>query len=90
MNIYGDDSLGVIEKLKVVREDLLNDRRNQLNILERNFPDAIARLVTERGTTDYNFDYYENFFKQNQPPTNVQTYIVEFENGEAKIVGQSN
>ena len=90
VNIYGDDSLGVIEKLKVVREDLLNDRRNQLNILERNFPDAISRLVTERGTTDYNFDYYENFFKTNQPPTNVQTYIVEFENGEAKIVGQSN
>jgi hypothetical protein len=90
VNIYGDDSLGVIEKLKVVREDLLNDRRNQIGILERNFPDAISRLITERGTTDYNFDFYENFFKANQAPTGIQTYIVEFEDGEAKIVGQSN
>jgi len=88
VNIYGDDSIGVIEKLKVVREDLMNDRRNQISILERMFPDAVGDLIEERGTTDYNFDFYEDFFKQNQPPTGVQTYTVEFdENGEAKIIG---
>jgi hypothetical protein len=88
VNIYGDDSIGVIEKLKVVREDLMNDRRNQINNLERMFPDSIAELVDERGTTDYNFDFYEDFFKQNQPPTGVQTYTVEFdEDGNAQIIG---
>jgi hypothetical protein len=88
VNIYGDDSIGVIEKLKVVREDLMNDRRNQINNLERMFPDSIAELIDERGTTDYNFDFYEDFFKQNQPPTGVQTYTVEFdEDGNAKIIG---
>jgi hypothetical protein len=52
------------------------------------FPDSIAELVDERGTTDYNFDFYEDFFKQNQPPTGVQTYTVEFdEDGNAQIIG---
>jgi len=66
----------------------MNDRRNQINNLERMFPDSIAELVDERGTTDYNFDFYEDFFKQNQPPTGVQTYTVEFdEDGNAQIIG---
>ena len=87
INIYGADAKGVIEKLKVVREDLINDRKNQLYILKRNFPDVVADIITERGSEKYNFNYYEELFKTSTTPENT-TYNVVFEYGpDGKIIG---
>ena len=86
INIYGADAKGVIEKLKVVREDLINDRKNQLYILKRNFPDVVADLVRE-GREKYSFNYYEELFKTSTTPENT-TYNVVFEYGpDGKIIG---
>jgi hypothetical protein len=87
INIFGADAKGVIEKLKVVREDLINDRKNQLYILKRNFPDVVADIIAERGSEKYQFNYYEELFKTSTTPENT-TYNVVFEYDEnGKIIG---
>ena len=86
INIFGADAKGVIEKLKVVREDLINDRKNQLYILERNFPDVVADLTRE-GREKYSFNYYEELFKTATTPENT-TYNVVFEyDDKGNIIG---
>ena len=87
INIYGADAKGVIEKLKVVREDLINDRKNQLYILKRNFPDVVADIITERGSEKYNFNYYEDLFRTSTTPEST-TYNVVFDyDDKGNIIG---
>ena len=89
LNIYGEDAVGVMTKLGVVREDLLNDRRNQLNILKRFYPDAVADLISERGSEDYSYEYYDELFK-NQGQEKTKTYGVTFEYGDnGEIIGST-
>jgi len=87
INIFGADAKGVIEKLKVVREDLIIDRKNQLYILERNFPDVVADIITERGSKDYQFNYYEDLFRTSTTPEST-TYNVVFDyDDKGNIIG---